>query len=500
MVRLNVTPNRITAGALITALGAAVAIAAGTREGFVIGAALYALSNVLDCCDGMVARLSGNGTVLGRMVDVFADCLSAIAIYTGLGIGIVRADIPLPVSAPVLVLIAIVSYAVHAAVFDANRNRYLTRVSHQSHSIDEEINDVSAAIAGAQNGVSAFALRSIGTVYLRYMRWQVSASSGKTTALAEQRTMLRFWSLIGSTTHVTVFAVAMLLQSPLVIFTYTIVIANVFAIALLLFTRFRKRAQSHAHASSQSSDGIVAVILAAGVGSRLSPLTDNLPKPLVEVRGRPLLAWTLDALIDAGIRRIVIVVGHRCVKVEEFIDEAYGDVDIELIYNRDYRDSNNAMSLLFASQPAAGNRMLLLDGDLFFDPTLVLDAIEHQRTSIVVRFTDDLGDEEVKVSCDAAGTVREIGKEVAICDSVGESIGIAYFDPDACRQMFATLRKRTQRRYGRHEFYESSFQQLIDEGLSMDVLDSAERVCIEIDTIQDLMDAERISMPVPAYA
>src|SRR5688500_5415653 len=79
LVRTPVTPNQITAAALVASLSAGAALATGTRRGFVLGACLYVLSNVLDCCDGMVARLKENGTVLGRMIDVFADCFSAAA-------------------------------------------------------------------------------------------------------------------------------------------------------------------------------------------------------------------------------------------------------------------------------------------------------------------------------------------------------------------------------------------------------------------------------------
>src|SRR5688500_9749939 len=88
LVHTTATPNQITAASIFSALLAGIALSGGDRRGMIVGAGFYALSNVLDCCDGMIARLKGNGTALGRMVDVFADCFSGTMVYIGLGIGL----------------------------------------------------------------------------------------------------------------------------------------------------------------------------------------------------------------------------------------------------------------------------------------------------------------------------------------------------------------------------------------------------------------------------
>ena len=65
-----------------------ICFATGERSYMIAGAILYAVANMLDCCDGMVARMKGNGTQLGRMVDVFADIICGSFVYVGLGIGL----------------------------------------------------------------------------------------------------------------------------------------------------------------------------------------------------------------------------------------------------------------------------------------------------------------------------------------------------------------------------------------------------------------------------
>ena len=112
------TPNQITAAALASALAAGIALSLGTRSGFVAGAVLYALANVLDCCDGMVARLKANGTQIGRMIDVFADTISGVFVYLGLGIGLARSGVELPLPVWPLVALGGISFALQSALFD----------------------------------------------------------------------------------------------------------------------------------------------------------------------------------------------------------------------------------------------------------------------------------------------------------------------------------------------------------------------------------------------
>lgn len=68
-----------------------------------------------------------------------------------------------------------------------------------------------------------------------------------------------------------------------------------------------------------------AVILAAGEGKRLRPLTRNRPKPMLPAGNRPVLAHVLDALLDAGITDPHVVIGHRCDRIRDYFGHAYRD-------------------------------------------------------------------------------------------------------------------------------------------------------------------------------
>ena len=80
---------------------------------------------------------------------------------------------------------------------------------------------------------------------------------------------------------------------------------------------------------------IPAVILAAGQGKRLKPYTENLPKPLVKVGGKPILEYVLTHLIDAGIRHFFIIIGYKSEKIEQWVEEEFVR-DIYCTYEHQY--------------------------------------------------------------------------------------------------------------------------------------------------------------------
>ena len=83
----SLTPNQISLLAMLTGIISGYFFAQGTQTDFLIGGLLYSLSNVIDCCDGMIARLKKNGSSVGRIVDGVVDYIVSIAVYVGLAIG-----------------------------------------------------------------------------------------------------------------------------------------------------------------------------------------------------------------------------------------------------------------------------------------------------------------------------------------------------------------------------------------------------------------------------
>jgi glucose-1-phosphate thymidylyltransferase long form len=120
-----------------------------------------------------------------------------------------------------------------------------------------------------------------------------------------------------------------------------------------------------------------AVVLAAGEGTRLRPLTEDTPKGMVEVDGQPILTHCFDQLVELGADELVVVVGYR----KEVIIEHYGDAfdDTPITYTHQREQSGLAHALLTAEEHVDDDFMLML-GDNVFSANLA-DVVRRQRES-----------------------------------------------------------------------------------------------------------------------
>ena len=239
-----------------------------------------------------------------------------------------------------------------------------------------------------------------------------------------------------------------------------------------------------------------AVLLLAGAGSRLRPLTDTTPKPLIDVAGRPLLSRSIDSLVACGISELVVVTGYLEEEIRRFFREEYPLMNVELIHNRSWDTTNNAFSLLLARDALARNGMLLLDGDILYEHPIMTRVMACEEENVLaVRSSGTLGEEEMKVRVDGSGAIARIGKDLPPQTCSGESIGIARFDPETVSLLFRVLEHRIDGCGAGGEFYEASFQEMIDLGTRIGMVETGECACIEIDTHEDLALAAQVVAP-----
>ena len=151
--------------------------------------------------------------------------------------------------------------------------------------------------------------------------------------------------------------------------------------------------------------GMDAVIPAAGRGSRLGALTDDRPKGLVDVGGRPLLAYALEAAVDAGVDRLVVVVGYEAAAIVERFGDAFSGVPITYVHQRERRGLGHAVA---QARAVVEGSFLVVNGDNVFregvggaveaarepgvDGVLAVETVSREvaRTTGVIR-TDESG-------------------------------------------------------------------------------------------------------------
>ncbi|HUZ59101.1 MAG TPA: 2OG-Fe(II) oxygenase [Hanamia sp.] len=170
-----------------------------------------------------------------------------------------------------------------------------------------------------------------------------------------------------------------------------------------------------------------AVILAAGIASRLRPLTDDMPKCLLKVGEKNILELTIDNIIANNIDEVIIVTGYLQEKIKLFVSNNYPGLNVTYIYNELYESTNNIYSLWLANESLTGEEMLLMDSDIIFDKEIITKLLASEYESCLALKRHDVQDEEIKVKADENGRVLEIGKTVKLQDAIGESIGIEKF-------------------------------------------------------------------------
>lgn len=237
-----------------------------------------------------------------------------------------------------------------------------------------------------------------------------------------------------------------------------------------------------------------AVILAAGLAKRLRPYTSNIPKCLLDLGGSNILNHTINNIVNNGILDFIFVLGFKADMIEQYIKSNFGNLKVKFILNPDYENNNNSYSL-WLTKEAVKNEILLLDSDILFD-RLIIQKLLNSNFDTCIALKNHIADEEqIKVLTDKNNRVLKIGKDVDIKKSAGESIGIEKLSKDFLKEMYKVLDRKILKENNINEFYEVTFQELIDrnnELLNMYAVDISEYECIEIDTIEDFHKAKNL--------
>lgn len=235
------------------------------------------------------------------------------------------------------------------------------------------------------------------------------------------------------------------------------------------------------------------IILAAGVSSRMRPLTNNTPKCLLPIGDQNILQRTIDNLIDNSINDILIVTGYLNNQIEDFVKKAFPTLNVNFIHNDIYDSTNNIYSLWLTKDKALNNDILLLDSDIVFDKNIIklLLSSDHQNC-LALKSAMDLGEEEMKLKTNSDGSIYEISKTLIPAEAIGESIGIEKFSKNLVNPLFRILDEMVIAQKQDNVFYEKAFQIAINEGKKIFPIDVDKLKCMEIDTIEDYELAQQI--------
>ena len=137
-----------------------------------------------------------------------------------------------------------------------------------------------------------------------------------------------------------------------------------------------------------------ALILAAGLGSRLNHETHHLPKALVNVNGKPILSYQIEALIANRINELIVVLGKESEKIVEFFNTYYSDLKVQFIKNPDFDKTNSSYSFWLAKDYLIGGNYIHINCDIIFSQRLLKRLLTNKNPNLIAVRTDlELTDE-----------------------------------------------------------------------------------------------------------
>ncbi len=244
--------------------------------------------------------------------------------------------------------------------------------------------------------------------------------------------------------------------------------------------------------SCDIGDGLIttALLLAAGAGTRLQPLTDNCPKCLTEVHGVPILRRLLSCLEEEGFRRLVVVVGYLDEQIRDYLEHHASGLAIDFVHCREYATTNNIYSLWRAREHIR-EPFVLIESDLVFDSHLLGLMRVRDRIAIARLQSPLLG---TTVSIDEFGRVISfrVGVDPCVSGLGHKTVNLYSLSTATWREVVRRLDRRIAA--GRvHDYYEVVFAEMVAQGvLSLQSVPFDEERWCEIDTLEDLRAAEQL--------
>lgn len=245
--------------------------------------------------------------------------------------------------------------------------------------------------------------------------------------------------------------------------------------------------------AKEKSMPLKAVILAAGVGSRIRPLTDNCPKSLLSIGGKTILEMMITNIQQCGISEIILVLGYLQDQIRDFVRQKFPDIKVTFVVNEKYAETNTGYSLMLAERLVNGSPFIKFDADVVFDKAILKTLIESDyKNCLCVDKNIQLDAEEIKVILKENNRIVKASKTVNPKEAAGESIGIEKIDSETAVRLFAELTLMMRDKNNHQEYYEGAYERLMGQQVPFHALDITGLKWVEIDTKEDYHLAETI--------
>ena len=221
------------------------------------------------------------------------------------------------------------------------------------------------------------------------------------------------------------------------------------------------------------------LIMAAGVGSRISRHLQNHPKCCVDVEGKPLIKTTMELLNRRGLNNVAIVTGYQ----EKYIHQALEGFQYARYFNPFYRVANSISSVWFAREFLAGDDLIIMNGDVFLEDAVLDALLADARSPLLLSDSTRIQEADYRFQW-ANERLLKYGKELSNEETTGEYVGIAKLS----REYVVSFRQRVIEAVAAEDYncwWEDVIYRTVDAGEDVHIKDIAGRFWAEVDYIED---------------
>ena len=227
----------------------------------------------------------------------------------------------------------------------------------------------------------------------------------------------------------------------------------------------------------------IAILMAAGLGSRMRPLTDMTAKPLVKVNGVPLIETVVAALEKRGVVEIFIVTGY---KSEQFGAIADRNGKVRLVHNPEYATKNNINSVAVVADRMKDADCFICEADLFVANDAVL-CCELPKSGYFGKMVRGYSDDWV-FDTDSNGRITRVGKCGEDCFNM---VGVSYFKAADAAKIAEAVLEDVKKPENAQLFWDDVVNRLVKQGeLDLIVHEVSSGEIVECDTVDDLKKLE----------
>ena len=233
-----------------------------------------------------------------------------------------------------------------------------------------------------------------------------------------------------------------------------------------------------------------AFILAAGVSRRLYPHTYSTPKCLLEVGGKAIIDYQLEALDHLGVNHVIIIVGYYRELLIDYVKKKFPQIKFSFIINHHYFETNTAYSVFLGRKQLLKSDFLLMNADVVYPKKLLIKIFNSSFKTALAVDHKTCGKEEVKVIDGGQNKIVAIGKDLIENQCLGEFIGVAKLSKDF-NKLFVDSIENLIDAGGINDYFEAAIQPILS-ATDVNHIDISKYPCLEIDFIDDLKSARKL--------